>query len=144
MKFSDIKKMVNNDLNIDETELATESLKIPQIHNKYIVILSDEKILLSKLKTDMKRLIREKWLYYSGKMSEDELKDRGWEPFQLNILKTDIDKFIESDTEIITLINSLSVQEQKVSYLEEIIKNINGRQWMIKSAIEWMKFTNGV
>jgi hypothetical protein len=136
--------MVHDDLNIDETELATESLKIPQIHNRYIVILSDEKIILSRFKTDLKRLIRQKWLYYTGKISKEQLDDLGWEPFNLTILKTDLDKFIESDDDIITLVNSICVQEQKVSYLEEVIKNINGRQWMIKCAIEWMKFTNGV
>ena len=136
--------MVHDDLNIDETELATESLKIPQIHNRYIVILSDEKIILSRFKTDLKRLIRQKWLYYTGKISKEQLDDLGWEPFNLNVLKTDLDKFIESDDDIITLVNSICVQEQKVSYLEEVIKNINGRQWMIKCAIEWMKFTNGV
>lgn len=31
-----------------------------------------------------------------------------------------------------------------VDYLENVIKIITGRQWSIKSAIEWIKFTQGI
>ena len=32
--------------------------------------------------------------------------------------------------------------EQKIKYLESIIKEISQRTWNIKNAIEWHKFTN--
>jgi len=144
MNFSEIKKMVKIDMDFDETELDTESLRTPQIHNKYLVLYTDEKLLLTKLEGELKELTRYKWLYYTGKLSEDELKSFGWEPFQLTILKTDIEKFISSDKEIIELGNRVSFQKEKANYLESVIKIISSRQWMIKSAIEWIKFTQGV
>jgi len=144
MNFAEIKKMVKSDMNFDETELDTESLKTPQIHNKYLVLYTDEKLLLTKLESELKELIRYKWLYYTGKMSENELEQFGWEPFQLSILKTDIDKFVSSDKEIIELENKIAFQKEKTNYLESVIKIVSSRQWMIKSAIEWIKFTQGV
>ena len=143
MKYSDLKEMVEKDMVIDETELDTESLKTPQLHNKYLIMLADDKLLLSKLKSDLKKLIRNKWLYYTGKMSQDELEENEWEPFQLTVLKTDIDKFIYSDDDIIIMENRISYQNEKTNYLENVVKIISSRQWMIKSAIEWIRFTQG-
>ena len=68
----------------------------------------------------------------------------GWEPFDLNILKTDIDKFLSSDEEMILLQHRVTLQKEKVNYLENIIKIINNRQWYIRSAIDWIKFTQGI
>ena len=93
MRFDDIKRMIEDDIVIDPTELDKEALKTPQLHGKYLNILTDEKLSLSKYRSDYKRLKRNKWLYYTGKLSEEELRDLNWEPFGLSILKSDIDKF---------------------------------------------------
>ena len=144
MNLSDIKIMVEKDIEFDETELDKESLRIPQLHNKYLVFLTDEKILLEKYQQDLRVLVRKKWLYYTGKMSEEELKENDWEPFNLNILKTDIDKFIDSDTEILRSRAIVRMQEEKINYLDSVVKAINGRQLNIRAAIDWMKFTHGI
>ncbi len=135
--------MAKQDLGMDKTELDTESMKTPQLHNKYLIMYSDEKLILGKLQSDFNVLKKDKWLYYTGKMSQEQLEENNWEPFDLNILKTDIDKFIDSDTDIITLSNKILLQKEKVNYLENIIKIINNRQWSIRATIDWLKFTNG-
>ena len=76
-------------------------------------------------------------------MSQEQLEEHDWEPFDLNILKTDIDRFMQADNDIITLSNKVALQKEKVNYLENIIKIINNRQWSIRSTIDWLKFTNG-
>ena len=143
MTLDDIKTMVSLDLEMDKTELDRESLIIPQLHNKYLNIITDEKLILAKLENDMKTLRKFKWLYYTGKLSEEELKEYDIEPFQLNILKTDIDKFMDSDEDIITISSKISYQKHKVDYLDSTIKMISNRQWLIRSAVDWIKFTNG-
>jgi len=35
-------------------------------------------------------------------------------------------------------------QEEKVKYLDAIVKSFNSRQWNIRNAIEWRKFVSGV
>jgi len=86
MLFDDIKKMAEIDLKFNESELDTESLRIPQLHGKYLNLLYDEKLVLRKWKNELSSLAKLKWEYYTGKMSEEDLKKYGWEPFSLRIL----------------------------------------------------------
>ena len=143
MILDDIRNMANRDLVMDETELNVESMKTPQLHNKYLILLSDERLILGKIESDVNILKRDKWLYYTGKMSKEELDKRGWKPFDLTVLKTDIDRFMLSDDDIIHIINKILLQKEKVNYLESVVKIINNRQWFIRSTIDWLKFTNG-
>ena len=59
------------------------------------------------------------------------------------VLRADTDQFIESDRELIIQSHRLALQEEKVKYLEGVVKIINNRQWYIRSAIDWAKFSNG-
>jgi hypothetical protein len=144
MNLEQIKIQAELDTAIDLNHLEEESSKVPQIHNKYLCILMDEKLILENLESKLKILKRDKWLYYSGKLSEEELKAKGWEPFDLNILKQDLDRFIESDMDVITLSNKAFHQKEKVNYVENVVKIISNKMWNIRSAIEWIKFTQGV
>lgn len=144
MTLDQIKAQAEIDTVIDVNHLEEESTKVPQIHNKYLCILMDEKLLLEALESKLKVLKRDKWLYYSGKMSDEELKKKGWEQFDLTVLKQDLDRFIDSDHEVINLSNKLFLQKEKVNYIEGVVKIISGKMWNIRSAIEWIKFTQGV
>ena len=84
-----------------------------------------------------------KWEYYLGKTDEDTLKERGWEPFQLNILRQDVDKYLDSDDELNILRIKLELCEEKMKHIEAIIKNVTNLQWNIKNAIDWKKFVSG-
>ena len=144
MNIEQIKIQAELDTAIDVNHLEEESIKIPQIHNKYLVILMDEKLILESLESKLKVLRRDKWLYYSGKMSDDELKQKGWQPFDLSVLKQDLDRFIDSDPDIINLSHKVYLQREKVNYVESVVKIVAGKMWSIKSAIDWIKFTQGV
>ena len=127
MTIDDIKIQAELDVAIDANHLDDESIRIPQLHNKYLCILMDEKIILEKLESKFKILKRDKWLYYTGKMSKDDLQKRSWEPFDLAIIKQDVDRFIESDDEIITLSNKIFAQKEKVVYIESVVKIISNK-----------------
>jgi hypothetical protein len=143
MNLNDLYEMVQSDLNIDKTELDTESLKTPQLHNKYLIMHSQEKLKLEQLISEKKIKRKDKWLYYTGKMSEEQLRFHGWDPFDLTILKTDVDKFIDADDDIIRLGAKITLQEEAVNYLEGVVKVISNRQWNIRAALDWIKFTQG-
>ena len=144
MNINDIKKMVQEDVQIDNTNLDYEASVIPQQHNKYLSILSDEKLILAKLEADLNVLRRDKWLFYSGKLSSERLKELGWEPFELSLIRQDLDKFIESDSDIIQLSMRIVVQKEKVDYIESVVKLVSNKIWSIRASIEWIKFTQGV
>jgi hypothetical protein len=144
MDIESLREMVKEDIFIDETDLNSESLKTPQLHNKYLIMHENSKLELEKLSFQEKIMKRDKWLYYSGKMGDDDLKRKDWDPFEHVILKTDIPMFMDADLDLQKLRAKISLQTSVVSYLEQVIKIITGRQWNIKSAIEWIKFTQGI
>jgi len=143
MTRNELYDMVTQDLEFDKTELDTESLKTPQLHNKYLILFSQEKLKLEQVLSEKKISRRDKWLYYTGKMSEEELKEKGWESCNLVILKTDVDRFIDSDIDIIKLEARVTLQREMVNYIENVIKIISNRQWNIRAALDWIKFTQG-
>jgi hypothetical protein len=144
MNIERIREMAETDLKMDGTELADESVRIPQLHGKYLNIFHDESLILRMYEDDYKILRRQKWEYYSGKMSKDELTALGWEQFDHRILRQDMDVYLDSDADLIKIQTKIDMQKQKVDYLDSILKGINNRQWVIRNAIEWRKFMSGV
>lgn len=144
MTLDELKNMIKKDLEIDQTALDAESSRTPQIHNKYLVMFMDEKLKLKRMENELSVLRRNKWLYYTGRMSKEELDHHGWEPFELNILKNEADQMIESDNDYIKASEKVNFQQEKVNYLEDVVKIVNNRQWQIRSIIDWLKFTQGV
>jgi|TARA_Y100000114_G_scaffold137918_1_gene140535 hypothetical protein len=141
MNLENLKAEVKKDLTIDKTDLASESIRIPQIHNKYLNFLMNDRLSLSKFDSDLVKLRHKKWLYYTGKMSQEELDELGWDSFDLTVLKTDIDKFVNADDDVILLQHKVVLLREKVNYLEGVMKAINNLNWNIRSAIDWMRMT---
>ena len=73
MTLDDIRKEIERDTKIDPLELDLESLKIPQLHGKYLNFLLDERLALSQIQADSATVLRTKWEYYTGKMSREEI-----------------------------------------------------------------------
>jgi hypothetical protein len=81
--------------------------------------------------------------YYDGSMSEDELKRNGWRPYQLKVLRNDLDKYIQADKDIIRLSLTVDFHTANANYLEDIIKTLHSRNFIIKSMIDVLKFQAG-
>ena len=143
MKFEEIQKLWSGDCEIDETELSQESVKIPQLHNKYLILFHDERLRLRTMKFDNSKLLKVKREYYSGRMDETELEAYDWEPFQYKLLKADVQEYIDADDDIIEGKKKISLQEEKVEYLESGVKSLSTRGYLIKNAIDWKRFTEG-
>jgi hypothetical protein len=143
MKLTDIRKMAEQDAVIDETELGSESIKIPQLHNKYLVLMQDEKFALQQMNIQFYQMKRLKWEYYTGKMDKETLDELGWQPFQLNVLKKDLDLYFDADEDLVELKGKIIYQDSKIDFLENTLKTLNNRNWVIRNAIEWNKFTQG-
>jgi len=143
MKFEELQYQWTLDCEMDETELSQESIKIPQLHNKYLIFYSNEKLKFKEIKYLFAGLIRRKRDYYSGRMTAKELEMADWEPFQLKLLKADVQEYIDADDNVIESKKLLALQEEKVNYLESIVKSLTTRGYLIKNAIDWKRFTEG-
>ena len=143
MKFEELQKLWSSDCDIDETELSQESVKIPQLHNKYLIYFHDERLRLRTMNFEYNKLLKLKREYYSGRMTEEEMEALDWEPFQYKLLKADVQEYIDADDDIIESKKKISLQEEKVDYLESIVKSLATRGYLIKNAIDWKRFTEG-
>ena len=144
MKLEEIQELWNRDREIDITELATESIRIPQIHDKYLKIYVDEKIKLRKLQLNLAKISKMKSDYYSGRMSQEELDRLEWQPFLVKVLKSEVNSYVESDDDIIKLKETIALMEEKINYIDSVIRMINNRGFQIKSAIDWIKYKDGI
>ena len=143
MKFEDIFDEWKKDSDIDQTDLGNESLKIPKLHHKYYMMLLSERSSLRKLEAQMKQLKLSKYEFYSQGHTE-ETKKLGWElPPRGIILKADIPIYIEADRDIIELSLKIGVQGEKVDFLDSILKSLQTRNFLIKNAIDFLRWTNG-
>ena len=143
MKLEEIQELWNRDREIDYTELGTESIRIPQIHDKYLKIYTDERIKLRGLEFELSKLVRAKTDWYAGRMSQEELEERGWDQFLGRLLKNEISNYIESDNDVIKIKQHIAILQEKNNYLDSIIKMISNRGFQIKNALDWLKFSHG-
>ncbi|HAT70776.1 MAG TPA: hypothetical protein DCS22_09730 [Flavobacteriaceae bacterium] len=141
MTLEELENLADVDLKINDTELDIESLKIPQLHNKYSKFHNQFINLLKKSEQNRDILIREKWEYYTGKASPTVYQAQ---PFNLKILRQDVDKYIKSDIEVVKIEQKIAYLQSIVNYLERTIRIISNRTFQIKNAIEWRKFTSGI
>ena len=144
MKLEEIQEFWNADREIDITELANESVRIPQIHDKYLKIYIDERIRLKGLQFELTKLVRLKTDYYAGKLTQEELEKLGWEQFLNRLLKNEISTYIEAEEDVIKSKKNIVLIEEKCYYLDSIIKMISNRGFQIKSAIDWIKYKSGI
>lgn len=143
MKFEDIVSEWDKDCKMDETELGDESTKIPVVHNKYLKMYVGENSILKRLYAERAKLKRTLMEYYLGEMDREELDGINRDQFYKKILKNEVDTYIESDEMWIDMNLKLGIQQEKVNYLDAVIKSINNRGFQIKNAIDWLRFTNG-
>ena len=143
MNLSEIQDQVKRDLKINDLELDIESLRIPRLHTKYLQLLTENSLKLKKVNAELAVLKRNKWIYYTGKASEDVYKEKGDFPLTLKT-KDEERTFIDADEEIQKKKSEVEYYETAVEYLQEIVKQIGQRNFQIKNAIEWRKFEAGM
>jgi hypothetical protein len=139
----DINEMWAKDAPIDETNLVNESKRIPSLHSKYYNLYFREALLVKKYLADLAELKRDKFEYYTGSLDEQTMKEKGWKPFQLKVLRNETDKYMQSDKDIIKLSLKIDYHKERASYLEDIIKTIHSRNFVIKNIIDVMRFQSG-
>jgi hypothetical protein len=140
-------EMWKNDSPIDELNLDTASQQSAKLHSKYLELLSVTKLQLRKKEMEFKVLLKNKWLWYNGKMSKAEMDKLGWgyDPLNgLKVLKGDMDHFYDSDQHIQEANAHIEYLQTLVDTLSEIMENIKWRHQNIGNMIKWRQFTSGM
>jgi|TARA_Y100000296_G_scaffold41144_1_gene47422 hypothetical protein len=138
MKLEDIMKEWEDDAPIDSHNLDGESLKIPNLHAKYMEMYTKEKRTLREFKRRWKVVFQQRWeavIARDGRPPEHNIR----------ISKSEMEKhYVGADSELQKFEKLLNEQEDKVDYLSGVLDNIKNRNWQIKNAIDWSKFQTGL
>jgi hypothetical protein len=135
-------KMWESDAEIDQTEPSKELLKIPKYHSKYLQILTKHKMASKRAHFEYLRMRKVKTEYFTGKLSQEELDEYGWEPFQF-VLKSDMNTYLEADKDLIKLLEKKVYHDECVSVVETIMNELKQRTWQLRDFISWEKFIGG-
>lgn len=144
MTIDEIYEMWEKDCAIDNNFLSDASVDTPKIHSKYVQLLVNTKLKLTKLNYDYNTLRKTKFRYYRGELTRDELKELGWEQWAYSKpLKADMEEFLTGDDDLAKLKIKIEYLEAMQFLLESIMKAISARDWQIRNSIEFKKFIAG-
>ena len=138
MKIDDIMKKWEEDSSIDDQDLDGESLKIPNIHARYLEMCTKEKSSLREMKTHWKFLFQQRWevvISKNGKPPEHNIR----------ISKTELERhYVAADEVLQNAEKLMNEQEDKVDYLKSVLSILENRSFHINNAISWRKFVAGL
>ena len=131
MNLENLQDMWRSDSKLDEDLHDNDSLAIPQLHMKYMEFHNKYSLMKKERDIEMKRLIKEKWLYYKGKAPSSIYKEM---PFDLKLTtKEEISMFIEADDDIAKLKYKIEYIDQVLFFLDSVLRMINNRTYQIKT-----------
>ena len=141
MNLEQIQDMWEKDSHIDPDNLHNESLKIPQLHSKYYTIYNTITLLREKARDSYNRVRLERHNFYTGKAPAEIYVE---EPFPYKVREKDsLQRYMDADEKLSSIDLKIRYYDVMLKFLEEIIKNISGRTYQIKNAIDWHQFQAG-
>ena len=141
MNLEQLQEMWKTDSKLDDDLHDNDSLAIPQLHMKYMEFHNTYSLMKREREREMKKMIKDKWLYYKGKAPSSVYKEM---PFDLKLTtKEEITIFIEADEDIGKLRFKIDYIDQVLFFLDGVLRMINNRTYHIKNAIEWKRFQSG-
>ena len=146
MNLESVLEMWKKESQIEQYNLDETSRNTPQLHAKYLELLSIAKLQMKKAEHTQKSLLHKKWLYYNGKMSQEEIVELGWEfdPFNgLKVLKGEMEYYYNSDIDIQQSEEKLTYYKTLIETLTEIVTNLNWRHQTVGNMIKWRQFEAG-
>jgi len=147
LNIEEVLKMWKEDSIIDDLKLDDTTIRMARVHSKYLELITIAKMRRKKKDLDYKTLLKNKWLYYNGKLSKEEIDIYKWEydPFGgLNKpLKGDMNYYYDADTDIQKAQAALEYDKVLIETLEEIMNTIRWRHQNIGNIIKWRSFEAG-
>lgn len=145
MKLDDILAMWSDDCEIDDNMLGEASSNTPKLHAKYLGILMNTKIRMSKTQAEHDELCSIKRRYYRGELSRVELTELKWEPYQFaKPLKAELEEILKGDPDVAKYALRLEYLSITKDALESIMNQIKQRSFDLKNAISWKQFLAGM
>ena len=130
------------DSKIDMDNLHDESIKIPQLHQKYYTLYTTIKLLRTKCNDTLAKTRLERYNYYSGKATAEAYVE---EPFPYKVRdKESMSMHLNADDKLAKIKLKMDYYDVMISFLEDILKMIHNRGYQVKNSIDFLKFQSGM
>jgi len=123
--------------------LGDSAMKVAAAHGKYLAIMTWYRAKVKQYQTELNALKFAKRDWLKGTMPLEELRTRGWEPWPQKLLNDDIAAKIEIDPEVVIAQGKLDFCTEIVKCCEAIILGNKQQGYLLRTAMDYNKFTSG-
>ena len=142
MNLEKIQEMWETDCNMDMDNLHDESIKIPQLHQKYFTLYTTIKLLRAKSNDTLAKTRLERYNYYSGKAPAEVYVE---EPFPYKVRdKESMTLHLNADEKLSNVKLKVDYYDVMIEYLEDILKMIHNRGYQVKNSVDFLRFQAGM
>lgn len=142
MDIEELKEWLALKTKIDTENLDEAALVTPQRHGEIMNLYSEESLKLKEAMRKYNILRLQRWKYYTGKQTDRYYKEHG--KFQETVLKSDLQMYLDADHVLQKASEVVDKYKMKVELLENALKQMNQRPYLIKDAISWRQFVSGI
>lgn len=123
------------------SDIAEESIKVIELHAKYLGFYQDERRVLLLIEEDYRKLKLRKMEYYLGR-AEDRVYEEN--PLHLKIPRQDLEFYLDADDELCDLKRKVTIAQNKVDMLKGFIEqNLNQRSHHFRNALQFLQWSSG-
>jgi hypothetical protein len=148
MDIQEILDMWEVDGVIDQFKLDDTTIKNATLHSKYLSLITVAKLKKKQKELEYNAMLKNKWLYYNGKLSQAQIDAFGWEydPFGglHKPLKGEMNYYYDADSDIQKFQAEMEYHKVMVDTIKEILDTIRWRHQTIGNIIKWRQFESGV
>ena len=139
MNLETIQSMWEKASQIDIIKVHEEAAKIQSLHAKYCDVYNSLKLLKEKAQTQESTVRLERHNYYSGKSDPEVYKA---EPFPYKVRdKEAMKRYMDADERIQKIYCKIKYYDVMLTYLEDIVRQINNRSYQLKNIIDWQQLS---
>jgi hypothetical protein len=144
LNHEELMEQWNSDCILDRSNLLNTMYSHPMLHSKYLTHLLGYKVTLRKYtkKYQTQRMVRQR--YFLGEMTKEHLLEHGFLQYLgKKPLKSEMEVLIDSSPEIQDLEEKSLYVQSLIEASESILKEINSRTFLMRSMVDYEKFTSG-
>lgn len=140
MNLEHLQAQIEKDSVIELTNLSTHSIEVPKISARYQILLMDYMRTQKQIEFKMQKVRKDLLEYYKGYADEEAYLHK---PLNRKPAAAEVDTYIKADNDWQVIAAKYEHISMKIKLVEEFVKQLNQRTFMIKNAIDYEKFKNG-
>lgn len=141
MKLRQLQDMIDADSELNVDSLDQHSLETAKLQSKYYRHYSNMLADLRASQYELDELLAFKHKYYKGQCNAAVYEKA---PFHLKLTNAGVEAHVNADPQVQKLKKHMDMTNIKLDLIKDMKRSLEGRNWTIRNAIEFLKFKNGM